>query len=142
MLLPPENLQYAYPRAVAYPISLLTTRSCSWLWTPATPHHSRQLSGARPMSGCGSCKTTFSSTPTSLRSLSSALSHSCGRLPHPHCRNRRQPVASFVEAEIPRRDHRLTSPLRLPRQGRCKSCLLYTSPSPRDRTRSRMPSSA
>ena len=24
----------------------------------------------------------------------------------------------------------------------CKSCLLYTSPSPRDRTRSRMPSSA
>ena len=25
---------------------------------------------------------------------------------------------------------------------RCKSCLLYTSPSPRDRTRSRMPSSA
>ena len=26
--------------------------------------------------------------------------------------------------------------------GRGKSCLLYTSPSPRDRTRSRMPSSA
>ena len=25
---------------------------------------------------------------------------------------------------------------------KCKSCLLYTSPSPRDRTRSRMPSSA
>ena len=25
---------------------------------------------------------------------------------------------------------------------RCKDCLLYTSPSPRDRTRSRMPSSA
>ena len=25
---------------------------------------------------------------------------------------------------------------------RCRSCLLYTSPSPRDRTRSRMPSSA
>ena len=24
----------------------------------------------------------------------------------------------------------------------CKNCLLYTSPSPRDRTRSRMPSSA
>ena len=24
----------------------------------------------------------------------------------------------------------------------CRSCLLYTSPSPRDRTRSRMPSSA
>ena len=24
----------------------------------------------------------------------------------------------------------------------CKTCLLYTSPSPRDRTRSRMPSSA
>src|SRR5665811_2411721 len=28
------------------------------------------------------------------------------------------------------------------RQGRISSCLLYTSPSPRDRTRSRMPSSA
>ena len=27
-------------------------------------------------------------------------------------------------------------------QGRLRSCLLYTSPSPRDRTRSRMPSSA
>ena len=26
--------------------------------------------------------------------------------------------------------------------GFCKGCLLYTSPSPRDRTRSRMPSSA
>ena len=26
--------------------------------------------------------------------------------------------------------------------GKCKICLLYTSPSPRDRTRSRMPSSA
>ena len=26
--------------------------------------------------------------------------------------------------------------------GRCQACLLYTSPSPRDRTRSRMPSSA
>ena len=25
---------------------------------------------------------------------------------------------------------------------KCKTCLLYTSPSPRDRTRSRMPSSA
>ena len=25
---------------------------------------------------------------------------------------------------------------------KCKDCLLYTSPSPRDRTRSRMPSSA
>ena len=25
---------------------------------------------------------------------------------------------------------------------KCKACLLYTSPSPRDRTRSRMPSSA
>ena len=29
-----------------------------------------------------------------------------------------------------------------PRETRPKSCLLYTSPSPRDRTRSRMPSSA
>ena len=27
-------------------------------------------------------------------------------------------------------------------QTRCRVCLLYTSPSPRDRTRSRMPSSA
>ena len=27
-------------------------------------------------------------------------------------------------------------------QGGCPNCLLYTSPSPRDRTRSRMPSSA
>ena len=30
----------------------------------------------------------------------------------------------------------------LPEDGRIYSCLLYTSPSPRDRTRSRMPSSA
>ena len=28
------------------------------------------------------------------------------------------------------------------RQAICENCLLYTSPSPRDRTRSRMPSSA
>ena len=35
------------------------------------------------------------------------------------------------------------SPSRLSRPGlRCLLCLLYTSPSPRDRTRSRMPSSA
>ena len=27
-------------------------------------------------------------------------------------------------------------------EGKCGICLLYTSPSPRDRTRSRMPSSA
>ena len=27
-------------------------------------------------------------------------------------------------------------------RGKCRACLLYTSPSPRDRTRSRMPSSA
>ena len=30
----------------------------------------------------------------------------------------------------------------LPDESHCKICLLYTSPSPRDRTRSRMPSSA
>ena len=33
-----------------------------------------------------------------------------------------------------------TSPIKL--NDTVKSCLLYTSPSPRDRTRSRMPSSA
>ena len=32
--------------------------------------------------------------------------------------------------------------LRHPQAGKVISCLLYTSPSPRDRTRSRMPSSA
>ena len=30
----------------------------------------------------------------------------------------------------------------LPREGKYKDCLLYTSPSPRDRQKSRMPSSA
>ncbi|WDT37995.1 hypothetical protein PVA38_10485 [Streptococcus pneumoniae D39] len=35
-----------------------------------------------------------------------------------------------------------TGPTRLIKLGYTSSCLLYTSPSPRDRTRSRMPSSA
>ena len=35
-----------------------------------------------------------------------------------------------------------TSPLGLPEASELQVCLLYTSPSPRDRTRSRMPSSA
>src|SRR5664280_2527525 len=35
-----------------------------------------------------------------------------------------------------------TEPRELPSTGYAKDCLLYTSPSPRDRTRSRMPSSA
>ena len=33
-------------------------------------------------------------------------------------------------------------PMYIPYDKEYKSCLLYTSPSPRDRTRSRMPSSA
>ena len=43
---------------------------------------------------------------------------------------------------VDRRDHQCTA--HLPREWRIKDecCLLYTSPSPRDRTRSRMPSSA
>ena len=36
----------------------------------------------------------------------------------------------------------LVEPSRAPGRARRYSCLLYTSPSPRDRTRSRMPSSA
>ena len=39
-------------------------------------------------------------------------------------------------------DHKTELQERLARQGASVSCLLYTSPSPRDRTRSRMPSSA
>ena len=39
-----------------------------------------------------------------------------------------------IQDDINKRDDRLT--------GKYNSCLLYTSPSPRDRTRSRMPSSA
>ena len=35
-----------------------------------------------------------------------------------------------------------THAVTLPHSARVESCLLYTSPSPRDRTRSRMPSSA
>ena len=35
-----------------------------------------------------------------------------------------------------------TPPRRRPHQRNIRLCLLYTSPSPRDRTRSRMPSSA
>ena len=36
----------------------------------------------------------------------------------------------------------INQPTDVPGHGLLKGCLLYTSPSPRDRTRSRMPSSA
>ena len=45
----------------------------------------------------------------------------------------------YVEAEIAK--NRLEE-LKMHEENRRKDCLLYTSPSPRDRTRSRMPSSA
>ena len=51
-------------------------------------------------------------------------------------------VSNLVEADIflnPNLD-KLPNPFLL--KGMTKTCLLYTSPSPRDRTRSRMPSSA
>ena len=41
-----------------------------------------------------------------------------------------------------RQQHYATGILSLVEIRLCKDCLLYTSPSPRDRTRSRMPSSA
>ena len=40
------------------------------------------------------------------------------------------------------RAHVLAAALGTPKRGKLCACLLYTSPSPRDRTRSRMPSSA
>ena len=44
--------------------------------------------------------------------------------------------AMLVNVYEPGCEHRLLEDIK------CKLCLLYTSPSPRDRTRSRMPSSA
>ena len=50
-------------------------------------------------------------------------------------------AAEQLGIQIPRFcDHPLLEPVGACRQ--CLVCLLYTSPSPRDRTRSRMPSSA
>eukprot|EP00656_Telonema_subtile_P038368 TRINITY_DN43143_c0_g1_i1.p1 TRINITY_DN43143_c0_g1~~TRINITY_DN43143_c0_g1_i1.p1 ORF type:complete len:138 (+),score=9.03 TRINITY_DN43143_c0_g1_i1:35-448(+) len=50
--------------------------------------------------------------------------------------------ASSNSAETPRESH-CSSPSASPQVGAItNACLLYTSPSPRDRTRSRMPSSA
>ena len=47
-----------------------------------------------------------------------------------------------LEKTIPSATIRRTKPTRVGAARKIKPCLLYTSPSPRDRTRSRMPSSA
>ena len=49
-------------------------------------------------------------------------------------------VAAYVDGKELRVPNKLTYPMII--AGWIYSCLLYTSPSPRDRTRSRMPSSA
>ena len=51
-------------------------------------------------------------------------------------------AAAAAGKGIPLANVRLRSPLPKPFNIDCMACLLYTSPSPRDRTRSRMPSSA
>ena len=48
--------------------------------------------------------------------------------------------AGFCEQEAPKKFIKIVRPVRVKVDDKC--CLLYTSPSPRDRTRSRMPSSA
>ena len=50
-------------------------------------------------------------------------------------------VAATMERYL-RRQEAMRSPHGKPRRMKLHTCLLYTSPSPRDRTRSRMPSSA
>ena len=47
-----------------------------------------------------------------------------------------------IELEVLKQEHRDLDEAVLALEERGISCLLYTSPSPRDRTRSRMPSSA
>ena len=50
---------------------------------------------------------------------------------------------SILDRQINNRDQTIdTLQLKLASQNGANACLLYTSPSPRDRTRSRMPSSA
>ena len=51
-------------------------------------------------------------------------------------------VVGFARAKVSEEDFRLGLRRDLPESPGLDSCLLYTSPSPRDRTRSRMPSSA
>ena len=51
-------------------------------------------------------------------------------------------VLPCENVKVPKRAMRLPNAPRDYRNGVHKGCLLYTSPSPRDRTRSRMPSSA
>ena len=58
-----------------------------------------------------------------------------------------QKYGDILEMERPQTEESLRKHPRMTLQNRAKifspfSCLLYTSPSPRDRTRSRMPSSA
>ena len=48
---------------------------------------------------------------------------------------------NFSEA-AEKRKHNYTNPSKAQDLAHLEACLLYTSPSPRDRTRSRMPSSA
>ena len=57
-------------------------------------------------------------------------------------RTRMQRKKELIDAAIARADREQGLLLVHTGNGKGKSCLLYTSPSPRDRTRSRMPSSA
>src|SRR5678809_1609531 len=79
---------------------------------------------------------------------------SVSRLPHPHAAGQvsdterlGRTIYTLPSTEIRIRDHQTASGAREDRVGiaatmrfRCESCLLYTSPSPRDRQKSRMPS--
>ena len=92
-----------------------------WPGTGPPPEHTRSLQGL------------LQGSP----SFPIPLVHDLSELPHPeggsdsHPEGTLVPVRSTVQHGEP-----------IPHVGRKGSCLLYTSPSPRDRTRSRMPSSA
>ena len=51
-------------------------------------------------------------------------------------------IDAYIKKEREWKKHKLVQANEIKKLEKVNSCLLYTSPSPRDRTRSRMPSSA
>ena len=61
---------------------------------------------------------------------------------HPELTLSRREIIKYILVESGERSKEIQALLKLEEIGNIRGCLLYTSPSPRDRTRSRMPSSA
>jgi len=115
---------------------------------PRSRRNDPDMSHLLVLGGAGSGKSTFLADEVAARAAAGRGAEVLALLPG------REELRLFAELVVARSGRkalagpRLMSPGALAREvllaagARLRTCLLYTSPSPRDRTRSRMPSSA